>query len=125
VNTSIYQLRKTLQALGHKNMIVHSQDQYWLLLDHLEIDFVLFENQVSKFTTIASDQIEQALACEELYTGELFEDRSYEWSITEQVRLHKMYAAFVKKLSQSLITYRRAQQAAPLLKKLLLSDEWD
>ncbi len=125
VNTSVYQLRKTLHALGHKNIIVHSQEQYWLLLDHIGMDFVQFETQVSRFTTIEYEHIEQALACEQLYTGELFEDRSYEWSITEQIRLHKLYAVFVKQLSHCLITHRRAQQAVPLLKKLLLSDEWD
>ncbi|WP_188998425.1 response regulator [Paenibacillus nasutitermitis] len=125
VNTNIYQLRKTLHALGHKNIIVHSQDQYWLLLDHIEIDFVQFEDQVAQFTTIESDQIEEALACEQLYTGELFEDRSYEWSITEQIRLHRLYSRFAKQLSRCLLTHRRVEQAILIIKKLLLSDEWD
>src|SRR5690554_645742 len=61
VNTNVYQLRKTLQALGHTNIVVHSQEQYWLLLDQIEIDFVQFEDQMSQFTAIGSDHIEQAL----------------------------------------------------------------
>jgi two-component SAPR family response regulator len=69
--------------------------------------------------------MEKAMACERLYTAELFEDRSFEWSIAEQIRLHNLYARFVKQLSRSLISHRRAEQAAPLIKKLLLSDEWD
>jgi two-component SAPR family response regulator len=125
LNTNVYQLRKTLHALGHKNIIVHSQEQYWLLLDHIEIDYVQFEDQVSQFTAIESDHIEKALACEKLYAGELFEDRSYEWSITEQIRLHKLYSQFTKQLSRCLLTHRRAEQATLLIKKLLLSDEWD
>lgn len=125
VNTNVYQLRKTLHALGHKNIIVHSQEQYWLLLDQVEIDFVQFEDQVSQFTAMESDHFDKALACEQLYTAELFEVRSFEWSITEQIRLHNLYARFVKQLSRSLITHQRAEQAAPLIKKLLLSDEWD
>ncbi|MBP1994984.1 response regulator [Paenibacillus eucommiae] len=125
VNTNVYQLRKTLHALGYKNIIVHSQEQYWLLLDQIEIDFVQFEDQISQFSAIESDHIEQALACEQLYSGELFEDRSYEWSITEQVRLHNLYAHFAKQLSQLLISHRRSEQATLLIKKLLLSDEWD
>ncbi|MBW7476464.1 response regulator [Paenibacillus oenotherae] len=125
VNTNVYQLRKTLHALGHKNIIVHSQEQYWLILDHIEIDFVQFEDQMSQFTTMDSDHIEKAFACEELYTGELFEDRSYEWSISEQIRLHKLYSQFTKQLSRCLLTHRRAEQATLLIKRLLLSDEWD
>lgn len=125
VNTNVYQLRKTLQALGHKNIIVHSQEQYWLILDHIKIDFLQFEDQVSQLTGIESDHIEKALACEQLYTGELFEDRSYEWSITEQIRLHRLYSQFAKRLSRCLLTHRRAEQATLLIKKLLLSDEWD
>ncbi|MHA6480555.1 response regulator [Paenibacillus sp. strain BS8-2] len=125
VNTNVYQLRKTLHTLGHRNIIVHSQDQYWLLLDHVEIDFVQFEDQVSQFTTIEPTHIDNVLACEQLYIAELFEDRSFEWSITEQIRLHKLYAHFVKQLSGFLIAHRRAEQAIPLIKKLLVNDEWD
>lgn len=125
VNTNVYQLRKTLHALGYKDILVHSQEQYWLLLNHIEIDFVQFEDQVSQFTTIHADHIEKALACEQLYTGELFDDPSYEWSIAEQIRLHKLYAEFTKQLSRCLLTHRRAEQAISLLKKLLRSDEWD
>lgn len=125
VNTNVYQLRKTLQALGHKNIVVHSQEQYWLILDHIKIDFLQFEDQVSQLTGIESDHIEKALACEQLYTGELFEDRSYEWSITEQIRLHSLYSQFAKRLSRYLLTHRRAEHAILLIKKLLLSDEWD
>jgi two-component SAPR family response regulator len=125
VNTNIYQLRKTLDALGHKNIVVHSQEQYWLLLDQLEIDFIQFEDQIAQFTAMESDYIEKALACEQLYTGELFEDRSYEWSITEQIRLHKLYDQFAKRLCRYLLTHHRAEQAILLIKKMLLSDEWD
>lgn len=125
VNTSIYQLRKTLHALGHKDIIAHAQEQYWLILDHVEIDFVQFEEQVSRFATIESENLEKALACEQIYAGELFEDRSYEWSITEQVRLHNTYTDFAKRLSRRLLTLRNAEQAIPLIKKLLLRDEWD
>lgn len=125
VNTNVYQLRKTLHALGLKDIIVHSQEQYWLLLDQIEIDFVQFEDQVSQFSAIEFVHIEQALACEQLYAGELFEDRAYEWAVTEQIRLHQLYAHFAKKLSRCLLTHRRAEQALPLIKKLLLSDEWD
>ncbi len=125
VNTNIYQLRKTLHAIGHKDIIVHAQEQYWLLLDHVEIDFVQFEEQVSRFTAIESEDLGKALACEQLYTGELFEDRSYEWSITEQIRLHQKHTDFTILLSRSLLRHRRAEQATPLIKKLLLSDEWD
>lgn len=126
INTSVYQLRKTLHAFGLKDIVVHSQDQYWLLLDQLEIDFVLFEDRISTFSeSIEFDHIEQALACELLYTGALFEDRAYAWSIIEQLRLHNRYARFVKRLCKSLLKLRRAEQAIPLIRKLLLMDELD
>lgn len=125
LNTTVYQLRKTLHALGHKQIVVNSQEQYWLLFDHLEVDFIRFEDHLSQWTAVDSQSVEMALACERLYTGKLFEDRSYEWSIPEQSLLHERYVRFTKQLSQWLLAQQRPEQAIDLIKKLLLSDEWD
>lgn len=127
LNTTVYQLRKALHALGHKQIVVHSQEQYWLLLDHLEVDFIRFEEHLSQspWTAMDSQSVEMALACERLYTGKLFEDRSYEWSIPEQNLLHERYVRFTKQLSQLLLAQQRPEQAIDLIKKLLQTDEWD
>lgn len=125
VNTNVYQLRKTLRSLGLHDSIVHSQEQYWLLLDHIQADFLQFEGQICKFNELKPDQLDEALACEQLYTGELFEDRSYEWAIAEQTRLHVVYAQFAKQLIRYLLTHQRLEQAVSLIKKLLQSDEWN
>jgi two-component SAPR family response regulator len=125
VNTTVYQLRKTLHALGHQNIIVNSQEQYWLLLDPIEVDFVLFEDRVSQFSNLHSGNIDMALACEQLYTGELFAERSYEWAVPEQLRLHELYTRFAKQLSRWLLMHQRTEQAAGLIKKLVSRNEWD
>lgn len=127
MNTNIYQLRKTLDALGVKDIIVLSQEQYWIRLEQIDADFLQFEEQVSQFGAIEIDSqnFDQALACEQSYTGQLFEDRSYEWAITEQIRLHELYTLFAKRLIRYLLTHHSADQAVTIIKKLLLNDEWD
>lgn len=125
LNTTVYQLRKSLHAMGHKNIIVHSQEQYSLCLDHIEVDFIQFEEEVAQFSSIQTNQLEQALACEQRYTGDLFEDRLYDWSHPEQIRLQEMYTRFSKQLSRWLLTHQRTEEAIPLIKRLLINNEWD
>lgn len=127
MNTNVYQLRKTLDALGFKDIIVHSQEQYWLLIEQIHADFWQLQDQLSYFNTIEIDSqnIDQALACEQLYTGPLLQERSYDWAITEQIRLHSLYSQFAKRLITYLLNHQRVEQAITLIKKLLLNDEWD
>ncbi len=125
LNTTVYQLRKALHAHGHKNVIIHSQEQYWLVFDQIEADFAKFEDQVSQFHMLDARELEAALACEQLYIGELFGDRSYEWSLPEQIRLEEMHTRFARQLSRLLLAHHRAEQAIVLIKRLLGSNEWD
>jgi two-component SAPR family response regulator len=125
INTTVYQLRKSLHASGHKHIIANSLEQYWLLFDPIEADFVMFEDQVSRFSTLSAENIEAALACERLYTGELFDERSYVWAAPEQIRLHELYIRFAKQIGRWLLQHQESEQAARLIKKLVSRSEWD
>jgi two-component SAPR family response regulator len=80
-------------------------------LDPIEANFVMFEDQVSQFSNLHSGNMDMALACEQLYTGELFEERSYEWAVPEQLRLHELYTHFAKQLSRWLLKHQRTESA--------------
>lgn len=123
LNTSVYQLRKALQEHGYKHIVDHAQEQYWLLLDRVEVDFMTFEAQVTQFGAFGNDAIEDALACERLYSGELYEDQAFVWSVAERTRLHDAYVYFAKQLSRWLLAHRRPEQAAMIVKKIVQRNE--
>ncbi len=125
LNTAVYQLRKALQEHGYKHIVDNGQEQYWLLLDQVEVDFISFETRVSQFGAFVNDEIEDALTCERQYSGELYEDQAFVWSVAERTRLHDAYVYFAKQLSRWLLAHRRAEQAAMIVKKIVQRNELD
>lgn len=125
LNTAVYQLRKALQEHGYKHIVDNGQEQYWLLLEQAEVDFMTFETHVSQFGAFDNDAIEDALAYERQYNGELYEDQAFVWCAAERTRLHDVYVYFAKQLSRRLLASRRTEQAAMIAKKIVQSNELD
>lgn len=55
----------------------------------------------------------------------MFEDRLFDWSHHEQVRLHELYSRFSKQLAHELLVNEQYDQAISVLKRLLKYNEWD
>lgn len=125
LNTTVYQLRKALHESRHRHIVATSLEQYWLLLDPIEADFVQFEEQVSQFGTLSDENIEAALTCAQLYAGELFGERSYEWAAPEQIRLHELYIGFAKEIGRWLLKHQHNERAVRHIRKLASLGEWD
>ncbi|OAS19000.1 response regulator [Paenibacillus oryzisoli] len=118
LNTTVYQLRKSLEPLGMREVIRSENDGYVLELSDCLIDYVEFEAQVEELQTMDASQVEIALGAERLYTGDLFGDKAYVWAIHETERYTQMYAAFVKRLVAALISLGDTSSASKLLLKL-------
>ncbi|MEK4009085.1 response regulator [Paenibacillus sp. FSL H3-0333] len=118
LNTTVYQLRKSLEPLGLREAIRSENDGYALELQAPVIDYLEFEQEAAALHTIEPPDIERAMRIEQLYTGELFGDKAYVWAIHETERYAELYASFVKRLAAALIASRDSAAASKLLLKL-------
>lgn len=125
LNTAVYQLRKALQPHGCKHLLEHAQEQYRLRMDDIEADFIAFEAAAALYDRMSPEQIDGALACEQLYGGDLFEDQAYDWCDAERTRLQDLYGFLAKRLCRGLLAGRKTEQAALLIRKLVQRNELD
>jgi two-component SAPR family response regulator len=118
LNTTVYQLRKSLEPLGLRDAVRSENDGYALELKEAIIDYLEFEQQAARLRSMDSEDVETAMHTEQLYTGDLFGDKAYVWAIHETERYAEMYASFVKRLAGVLIATRDTASASKLLLKL-------
>lgn len=125
LNTTIYKLRKTLQPYGLKDAIVNNKQSYKLDINHIYVDFIEFENKVTNLIHNKNQSSENVIELENMFTGELFGDKEYDWSLAEKERLTTMYCNFAKVLSIHLLFEKNHYLALSILKKLERIDEFD
>ncbi|WP_141503480.1 response regulator [Paenibacillus luteus] len=118
LNTTVYQLRKSLEPIGLRESIRSENDGYALELSHALIDYEEFEQRSSLWENVTDSDVDSVLQCEKLYTGDLFGSKAYVWAIHETERLAEMYASFVKRVSESLLSIQNTTAAMKLLLKL-------
>ncbi len=118
LNTTVYQLRKSLEPLGMREVVRSENDGYALELKDAVIDYVEFEKQAEKLQSIEAGDVERAMQIERLYTGDLFGDKSYVWATHETECYARLYASFSQKLAVALISLQDPNAASKLLLKL-------
>ncbi|MFC5700743.1 response regulator [Cohnella faecalis] len=125
LNTTVYQLRKSLEPIGLREAVRSENDGYALELKDAVIDCEEFERQAGKLGNIEADNVDMALSVERLYTGDLFGSKAYVWAIYETERLAERYSSFVKRLSEALISQQDLAAASKLLLKLYARNPLD
>ncbi|WP_158560560.1 BTAD domain-containing putative transcriptional regulator [Paenibacillus contaminans] len=118
LNTTVYQLRKSLEPLGMRDMVRSENDGYALDLHNHIVDYAEFANQVEELGVIDSRNVSRALQVERLYTGELFGDKAYVWAMYETEHYAKLYTSLVVSLAEALIMLKDTTAASKLLYKL-------
>jgi len=119
LNTSIYQLRKSLEPLGLRDAVRSENDGYALeLAADSAIDCAEFEAQASRLRTITPDNADLAQRIERSYTGDLFGDRAYVWAVHETERYAELYASLAVRLVEAYLSMDNAAAAISLLTKL-------
>ncbi|MBB6673768.1 response regulator [Cohnella nanjingensis] len=118
LNTTVYQLRKSLEPLGMRDVVRSENDGYALELQDPLVDCLAFERQAEQWLSSGADSVEQALQIERMYAGDLFGDKAYVWAVHETARYAELYASFVKRLAEALIASRDMTAALRLLLKL-------
>ncbi|WP_424767690.1 response regulator [Paenibacillus sp. sgz302251] len=119
LNTTVYQLRKSLEPHGLKSLVKSSNDSYGMDISNAYIDIVEFEDKLKRFALIDGSNLEEAIAVEELFTGELFGEKSFLWALNDMERLSRMYAVFVKKIASALLKHQEGDSVAVAVRLLL------
>jgi two-component system LytT family response regulator len=125
LNTTIYQLRKSLDSHGLKPCVKSDNDSYGMDFVGAYIDFVEFEERIKRFAVIDGSNLNQAKEAEELFVGDLFGEKAFLWALNDIERLSRMYTAFVKKLAEALLKHNEREFTVRLLLKLLGRNELD
>lgn len=123
--TTVYQLRKLLDTYGLKDSLHSDSNYYALELNHIDVDMLQFEEGYKQIAVVDDIHIEQALALEQLYAGDLFGDRAFHWAWSEVERFRLMYTAFTQRLCRALLNRGDTQTAIRLLTKLTAHYELD
>lgn len=125
LHTAVYQLRKALSLHGVKEMVISSQEQYRVDLDHADVDFIQFEQGVEKLSAINTANEAAAIELEKQFAGELLEDEAYVWATVERERLAIMYDSYAKRLANWLIARKRYREAAQIARRLVSRNEFE
>jgi two-component SAPR family response regulator len=125
LHTAIYQIRKVLSPNGLKEMVLSVQDQYRVNVDLAEVDFIQFEQDIKALAEINPANAAAAIKLEKQYTGELFEDKSFEWVAMERERLAIMYDSLAKRLASWLAAEKRYREAALIARRLVSRNEFE
>lgn len=125
LNTTVYQLRKSLESLGLHGAIRSENDGYALEWKAAVIDFADFEREVGDLPIIDASNLEQAIQTERRYTGELFGDKAYVWATNETERYAGLYAMFAQRLAHALLQQGDPAAASKLLLKLNQHNPFD
>ncbi|NBD25664.1 response regulator [Paenibacillus glycinis] len=118
LNTTAYQLRKSLEPLGMRDAVRSENDGYALELKHAAIDYVDFARQAEQLQVIDAGNVDAALRIERLYAGDLFGDKAYVWAASSTERYARIYESFSLKLAAALMAMRDSSAASKLLHKL-------
>jgi len=125
LNTSVYQLRKSLEPLRLREAVRSENDGYALELNDAFVDSEEFANRARGLDRIDASNVEEAMRVERLYTGDLFGDKAYVWAIHETEGLAGLYSSYVRKLSMTLLESNDTAGASKLLLKLHARDPLD
>ncbi|MBB6734143.1 response regulator [Cohnella zeiphila] len=118
LNTTVYQLRKSLEPLGLRDAVRSENDGYALELADPSIDYAEFEKHAKRLQGMEPGDVELARQIESSYAGDLFGDKAYVWAIHETERYAEMYESLAKRLAEDLITAQDTSAASMLLLKL-------
>lgn len=125
LNTTAYQLRKLLDAIGMKGSLHSDANHYALNLILAEVDLHRFEEGCREMTVIDAANLDRAIELERTYAGNLFGDLSYPWAWSEVERISQMYTLFAQRLVLALLERGDTQAAIRLLAKLDAHNELD
>lgn len=125
LNTAVYQLRKALQPHGLKSIVRTFDEQYMLEMTHIDVDFISFEAYVNRVKEWNEFTVKEALEWERNFTGDLYDNKFYAWSVPEQEGLAIRYHDFAMRLVRWLLENNQVTQSILIARKIVSRNEVD
>ena len=125
LNTTVYKLRKALEPHGMKSAIISAEEGYKIDLKEVYADIIDFEDRITSIYQLDESNLDEAIQTEKLYSGELFGEKDYNWSLPEKERISEVYFSFAKRLIHYLIDNMRLTVALHITKKINNFNELD
>lgn len=125
LNTAVYQLRKALSDHGFKEIVINAQEQYRVDLTEVDVDFIQLELGMGELSELGAANAAAAVELDRRFTGELFEDKSFEWAAMERERLALLYNSFAKRLASWLLAQNRYSEALLIARRLVYRNEFE
>jgi len=125
LNTAVYQLRKALQPHGLKSIVRTFDEQYMLEMTPIDVDFILFEAYINRVKEWNEFTVKEALEWEKRFTGDLYENKFYTWSVPEQEGLAIRYHDFAIRLVRWLFDNNQMTQSILIARKIVSRNELD
>lgn len=115
--STIYQTRKTLEALDIKIEIINRNQRYRLELHDIEIDVDLIRSRLQHFTRLTEENLHDLIQILNLYEGHYFQDKGYLWAESEKENLRNLWfshmieaVTLLMEVAQYPVALRLAQQ---------------
>lgn len=127
LNTTAYQLRKLLEAVGRKQMLRSDSQHYALeFAPGDDIDLYRFEDGCRELLLLSGPvDLRRALELEELYAGSLFGERDFTWAVAYREQCIQLYASLSRRLGEELLHRGQAGEAIRLFTRLIAQNDLD
>ncbi len=112
--TTIYQIRKTINAVHPGIRIVSGDKGYRLELDGIGVDVVAWEEGLQTAPPLSEHTLARHLQLLELYRGDYLEDCGYWWAENERERLRMLWYRHAMRVAAFLETREHAAEAFQL-----------
>ncbi|AIQ51806.1 response regulator [Paenibacillus sp. FSL R7-0331] len=119
LHTTMYQLKKALKAAGIHIVIHFKSGKYRMELERTTGDVWEFETFISKNKVVDAANAMNVERVLELYTGDLFADSDYLWSISKREEMLSHYIKLSKRLCGFYMREGRTEEAIQRIGKLL------
>ncbi|UFJ41044.1 response regulator [Brevibacillus humidisoli] len=117
--TTVYQIRKTLEALGTGMRIDNCDDSYLLILNDVKLDVEEWEREIRKAIPITAETLHEHLRLLELYRGDYLADYDYLWAESERERLRALWLQHALQLAEYLIEYGKFANALAICHRII------
>jgi len=117
--TAIYQLRKTMSALGVDITIASYEKGYRLGLNSVKLDIEVWEKGVMNAKEVGPDTLDTHYALLDLYRGDYFAEYDYLWAESEKQRLRAIWFEHAKAVADYLNRSGRHAETFALYYRML------
>lgn len=97
--TTVYQLRKSIDAAGIGIRIQNTKAGYELVTDDIVIDVDEWERRMPPADDNRPDQLQQYESWLDAFTGDYLEEQDYEWADAERRRLRMLWYRYALRLA--------------------------